>query len=66
MRDHAESLKAVPADAAFYAAWLKGQEQWESMTKTNAWKKLISIPVLQMGWMQAQTQWQFPTQPELV
>ncbi|WP_442484161.1 hypothetical protein [Aeoliella sp. SH292] len=66
MRDHAESLKAVPADAAFYAAWLNGEEQWKSITQTNAWKKLISIPVVQMGWMQVETQWQFPTQPELV
>jgi hypothetical protein len=66
MRDHAESLKAVPADAAFYAAWLDGEEQWKSITQTKAWKKLVSIPVVQMGWMQVETQWQFPTQPELV
>ncbi len=40
--------------------------QFESIKETNAWKKLISIPALQMGWMQAETQWQFPTDPRLI
>lgn len=66
MTDHAKSLSVAPKDSAFYAAWVKNQEQFESIAKTNAWKKLISIPAVQMGWMQAQTQWQYPTQPELV
>ncbi len=66
MREHAESLAVVPEDAAFYVAWLKNREQFEAMQETNAWNKLISIPVLQMGWMQAQTQWQFPTDERVI
>lgn len=65
MRDHAESLEAIPADAAFYVAWLKNREQIEAVLESNAWKKLMAIPVVQMGWMQAQTQWQFPTNPQV-
>jgi len=65
MRDHAESLEAIPADASFYMAWVKNREQVDAMLQTNAWQKLMSIPVVQMGWMQAQTQWQFPTNPDI-
>ena len=66
LADHAKSLKGVPADVTFYVASLKGREQFEAMVKTNAWKKLISIPALQMGWMQAQTFWQYPTDDRLL
>ncbi|QDU54581.1 hypothetical protein [Aeoliella mucimassa] len=66
MRDHAQSLNGVPQDAAFYAAWVKNRQQIEVITQSNAWKKLMSIPLVQMGWMQAQTQWQYPTEPEVV
>lgn len=66
MADHAKSLSVAPKDSAFYVSWVKNQEQIEAIANSNAWKKFMSIPVVQMGWMQAQTQWQFPTQPELV
>lgn len=66
MVEHAQSLGGVPADAAFYAAWVKNREQIETLQATNAWKKLMAVPVLQMGWMQVQTQWQYPTNPELI
>ncbi|MEN1681514.1 MAG: hypothetical protein AAGJ46_18180 [Planctomycetota bacterium] len=65
LRDHAESLNAVPADAAFYAAWLRGKEQVQAASETNAWRRFTSIPFLQMGWMQVQTQWQFPANPQV-
>lgn len=65
MRDHAGSLEAIPEDAAFYMAWVKNREQVDAMLGTNAWRKLMAIPVVQMGWMQAQTQWQFPTNPDV-
>lgn len=66
MADHAKSLSVAPKDSAFYVAWVKNQQQMESIAESNTWKKFMAIPVVQMGWMQVQTQWQFPTQPELV
>ncbi|MEO2046412.1 MAG: hypothetical protein ABGX16_07545 [Pirellulales bacterium] len=66
MVDHAESLAAIPADASFYATWLKNSEQIKTLQKTGAWRKLMTIPVLQLGLMQAKTWWQLPPDENLV
>ena len=66
MRDHAASLKGVPQDAAFYAAWLKNAEQIEAVANSNAWKKFINIPLVQMGWYQAQSQWNYPDNDQVI
>lgn len=63
MRSHAKSLEVVPADAAFYLAWLKNREQIDLMLQTNAWRRLTTIPMLQLGWSQVETQWRFPSDP---
>jgi hypothetical protein len=66
MVGHAESLAAIPADASFYAAWLKNAAQIEALQETGAWRKLMTIPAFQMGLMQAQTWWQFPPVENMV
>ena len=65
LTDHAESLQTMPADAALYAAWLYSGDEIEDMLDTNAWQKLVSIPGVQLGWMQLQAQWQFPSDPRV-
>ncbi|MEM6655900.1 MAG: hypothetical protein AAF596_08870, partial [Planctomycetota bacterium] len=48
-----------------YAAWLHSGDEYRSMLETNAWKKLATIPGIQLGWMQLQAQWQFPSDPRV-
>jgi hypothetical protein len=43
------SLKFVPADAAFYASSLRMKEQYDAFIKSNAFKRLKSMPVVQMA-----------------
>ncbi len=61
------SLKLIPADAAFYSSMLRNREQVEAFLHSNAWEKIKSMPLVQMGLAmynaQAQRQgsyiWQF-------
>jgi hypothetical protein len=41
------SLDWAPADAAFYTSSLRLREQWEIVTNSNAWKKLMEMPSVQ-------------------
>ena len=45
----AESLKLVPADAAFYSASLRGREQYEIIVNSKAWERIKSMPAVQMA-----------------
>ncbi|MEA1950752.1 MAG: hypothetical protein U9N87_05175, partial [Planctomycetota bacterium] len=44
------AIGMVPADAAFYSTMYRGQELMETAAKSKAWKKLMEIPILKMGW----------------
>lgn len=48
------ALKEIPADASFYASWLRNREQVEIVGKSKSWKKITSMPSIQMGWMMFQ------------
>lgn len=66
LADHAHSLEAIPGDASFYVAWLKNREQVDAMVKSNAWKKLMAVPAVSMGLMQAQAYWEYPSDERLL
>ena len=44
------SLKWVPADAAFYSVSLHNREQLEAVAKSKAWASFQSLPVVQKFW----------------
>ena len=43
------SIRLIPADAAFYGASLRNGEQIKIIAESNAWKKLMDMPTVQMG-----------------
>jgi hypothetical protein len=43
------SIRLIPADAAFYGASLRNGEQIKIIAESNAWKKLMNMPSVQMG-----------------
>lgn len=43
----AESLKWIPADAAFYSTILHCRARWEAILQSQAWAKLKSLPAVQ-------------------
>ncbi len=44
-----ESLKLAPANAAFYSATLRNREQLDTIVKSRAWAKLMSMPAVKQG-----------------
>lgn len=46
----AASLQFAPADAASYATFLRLGEQWDAISKSKAWQKLIELPLAQDAW----------------
>ena len=63
LAEQAHSLRQVPADAAFYSASLRLREQWHVFTGSKAYGKLMEIPLVQLGKMQATFQWQQTNEP---
>lgn len=61
--DQAHSLRAVPADVAFYSASLRLQEQLDVFLASNAYRKLMEIPIVQIAKMQLMFQWQQSQEP---
>ncbi len=48
--DKADSaITLIPADAAFYSSMLRNREQFLAIRHSNAWAKVESMPVVQMG-----------------
>jgi hypothetical protein len=43
------SLKLIPADAAFYSSMLRNREQFQAIKHSNAWAKIVEMPVVQYG-----------------
>lgn len=50
----APSLALIPADAAYYSAWLRLGEQWEMVRQSKAWAKLVELPLVKESWRQMQ------------
>jgi hypothetical protein len=40
------SFQWVPDDVSFYGTMLRNGQQWEAMTKSNAWARLKSLPIV--------------------
>lgn len=59
------SLKFAPGNAAFYTSFQRNAEQWNAFAKSNAYAKLLSMPVIQMGLAQATAFWNDPDNPQL-
>jgi len=43
------SIRLIPADAAFYVGSYRNGEQIKIIAESNAWKKLMNMPSVQMG-----------------
>ena len=54
------SLKLIPADASFYASTLHNREKIEAILHSNAWAKIVKMPVVQMGLAAYQAQLNTP------
>jgi hypothetical protein len=54
------SLKLIPADAAFYSAMLRNQEQVELVVKSQAWAKLWALPSVQQAWKSVEAEYKNP------
>jgi hypothetical protein len=63
--EQAHSLRAVPADAAFYSATLRLKEQLNIFRESKAYQRLMEIPVLQLAKMQITFQWEQATMPQV-
>jgi hypothetical protein len=63
--EQAHSLSKVPADSAFYSSSLRMKEQWEAFVGSKAYGKLMEIPLLQLGKMQATFYLQQSTEPTI-
>jgi hypothetical protein len=52
----ADSLKWIPADAAYYGALLHSRAQWDAIVHSRAWAKLKSLPAVQTAQQKLQTE----------
>jgi hypothetical protein len=43
------ALKLIPADAAFYTSILRNREKFDAIRGSNAWAKLVAMPIVQRG-----------------
>jgi hypothetical protein len=51
-----DSLRQVPADAAFYGASLHLGDQWQAVMGSKAWAKLRALPIVKEGLKKVQEQ----------
>lgn len=65
LAEQAHSLAKVPGDSAFYSASLRMKEQWDTFVGSNAYRKLMEIPVVQIVKGQAQFYLQQTTDPTI-
>jgi hypothetical protein len=63
LADQAHSLRAVPSNAAFYTASLRLREQLNLFLDSQTYRKLMEIPILQIGKGQLEVQWQHSPKP---
>ena len=48
------SLRSVPVDAEFFYAWLRNREKWNAVVTSEAWDRVMQLPLVQYGKLQAQ------------
>jgi hypothetical protein len=65
LAEQAHSLRAVPADVAFYSASLRLKEQLDILLESEAYSRLLQIPLIQFAKMTAVTQWQHSPEPTI-
>lgn len=65
LADQAHSLRNVPADAAFYTANLRMKEQWDVFVSSQAYAKLMEIPLVQFAKIQIDSKWQQSEEPTI-
>ncbi len=65
LADQAHSLHSVPADVAFYSASLRLQEQLDVFLESQAYARLLQVPVVQLAKMQISFQWQQSPEPNV-
>jgi hypothetical protein len=65
LAEQADSLRMVPADAAFYSASLRLREQLDVLVESKAYAKLLEIPLVQLAKMQVAFQWQQSPDPNV-
>jgi len=65
LADQAHSLRLAPADVAFYSASLRLREQFNLLLQSKAYARLMEIPLIQLGKMQAMFQWQQSAHPTI-
>jgi hypothetical protein len=63
LAEQAHSLRTVPADAAYYSASLRLKEQLDLFLESKAYRKLMEIPLVQIGKMAIVSQWQQSPMP---
>jgi hypothetical protein len=63
LAEQAKSLRMVPADVAFYSSSLRLKEQFEAFRESNAYARLMQIPMIQFVKGQIETQWQLAALP---
>ena len=59
------SLKFAPADVAFYVTSMRHREQYDTFVKSQAFAKIMEMPVVQMGLNQLKSQWENPEDPRV-
>ena len=65
LAEQARSLRMVPADAAVYSASLRIKEQLDILLESEAFDRLMEIPLIQMIKMQITFQWQAANVPQI-
>ena len=65
LADQSHSLRLVPAEAAFYSANLRIKEQWDIFTGSNAYARLMQIPLIQSAKMYVEYQLQESPEPPI-
>lgn len=63
--EQAHSLRAVPADAAFYSASLRLKEQLDIFLASKTYQRLMEIPIVQLAKLQLTFQWQQAAVPQV-
>ncbi len=65
LAEQAQSLRMVPADVAVYSASLRIKEQRDILLESEAFDRLMEIPLVQMIKMQVTFQWQAANIPQV-
>ena len=63
--EQARSLRLAPVDAAFYSANLRMKEQWDIITASKAYARLLQIPLVQGAKLYVEFQLQESPEPTI-